>query len=365
MSNKRLKDHRGNSCLNCNHPLDITDKYCPNCSQKNSNKRLTLRDFIDEFLANFYAYDSKVKNTVISLFTKPGQAAKEFIAGKRLHYANPFRFYLSVSLVYFILLGFINNFTPSNDNAYHFDDGKEATKDSIANAESELKAEKQLDSIYKLGTFEEKKAIDYAKKKNDTLYTEKQLAKKNAIAGLYYKINTYTSFIEKSKETDYNKILDTLQHGKTNWNKYLLKKSFQIVEMNTSGSSASEKFFTYFTDKLTFILFISLPFLTLNFLLLYFRSKLNYAEHLVFVFSVMSFVFLVLLLFECFNLLIDIRLDGIIVLGLFFYFYKALRKFYGQSRLKTIIKFVLLNFMLSITAVFVGLLMLLFVFILY
>lgn len=367
MSSKRLKDHRGNSCLNCNHPLDITDKYCPNCSQKNSNKRLTLKDFIEEFLANFYAYDSKVKNTIRSLFTKPGQAAKEFIAGKRMFYANPFRFYLSISLVYFILLGLINNFSPADDNAYHFENEKikETPIDSLAQAESEKKAEKELDSVLKLNAFQDKELGAVFKKKNDTLYTEKQLAKKNAITSLYYKIDTYTSFIEKSKETDYNKILDTLKHDSTNWNKFLLKKCFQIIEMNTSGSTSSEKFFNYFIDKLTFILFISLPFLTFNFALLYYRSKLNYAEHLVFVFSVMSFVFLILFLFEFLNLFTAIKLDGFIFLGLYFYFYKALRNFYGQSRLKTIIKFVLLNFMLSITAVFVGLLMLLFVFILY
>jgi hypothetical protein len=364
VSNKRIKDHRGNSCLNCKHPLDITDKFCPNCSQKNSNKRLTIKDFIDEFLANFYAYDSKVKNTVFSLFTKPGQAAKEFIHGKRLFYSNPFRFYLSISLLYFILLSIINNFTPSDDNLYHFQNEKETQLDSIAKIESDKTAEK-IDSILLSDEFRNGKLIAEKKKKNDTLYTEEQLSKKNTIIGLFYKVDTYISFIEKSKQTDYNEILDTLQHEKTNWNKYLLKKSFQIVEMDTDGSSAVEKFISYFEDKLTFILFLSLPFLTLNFVLLYYRSKLNYAEHLVFVFSVMSFVFLVLLLFEFFNLLIDIHLDSIIGLGLYFYFYKALRNFYGQSRLKTIIKFVLLNFMLSLTAAIVGFMMLLFVFIIY
>ena len=36
---------RGVECLNCGHPLDLSDKYCPNCSQANSVKKLTLRDF--------------------------------------------------------------------------------------------------------------------------------------------------------------------------------------------------------------------------------------------------------------------------------------------------------------------------------
>lgn len=364
MSNKRLKDYRGNTCLNCKHPLDITDKYCPNCSQKNSNKRLTVKDFINEFLANFYAYDSKIKNTIFSLFTKPGNAAKEYIAGKRMFYANPFRFYLSISLVYFILLNLINNFTLSKDNIYYHPNENETINDSITKVETEKTSEK-IDSLLLTEEFKEGKALFDKKNKIDTFYSEKQLENKNFFSRIFYKMETYSNYIEKSKETDFIKILDTLKHDTTNWNKFLLKKSFQMTEMNASDSSGTEKFLNYFTEKLTFILFISLPFLALNFMLLYYRSKLNYAEHLVFVFSVMSFVFLVLFLNECLNLLININLEIIISLGLYFYFYKALRNFYEQSRLKTIIKFVLLNFMLSITAVFVGMLMLLFVFILY
>lgn len=111
MSSKNIKNYRGITCLNCNHPLDISDKFCPNCGQKNTTKRLTIKDFVDEFLANFYAYDSKVKRTIISLFTKPGIAAMDFITGKRLYYANPFRFYLSLSLIYFIFMGIVSKFS--------------------------------------------------------------------------------------------------------------------------------------------------------------------------------------------------------------------------------------------------------------
>ena len=115
-STKEIKNYRGLKCLNCNHPLDISDKFCPNCGQKNTTKRLNLKDFVDEFLANFYAYDSKVKRTIVSLFTKPGIAARDFINGKRMYYANPFRFYLSISLIYFIFNGIVTKFGNETTN---------------------------------------------------------------------------------------------------------------------------------------------------------------------------------------------------------------------------------------------------------
>ena len=107
MAKFQPRKYRGTLCQNCEHPLDMSDKFCCNCGQINSQKRLSMRDFVNEFFANFYAYDSKINNTIRTLFTKPGKMAFDFINGKRNSYANPFRFYLSVSLVYFILNSFL------------------------------------------------------------------------------------------------------------------------------------------------------------------------------------------------------------------------------------------------------------------
>jgi hypothetical protein len=86
---------------------------------------------------------------------------------------------------------------------------------------------------------------------------------------------------------------------------------------------------------------------------------------MVFVFSVMSFVFLLFFLAALINLLINIDLSPFIPIVLLFYLYKALRNFYQQSRLKTILKFVLLTFMLPTTALFVAVIMVFIGFILY
>jgi len=102
---------RGTECLNCGHLLDISDKYCPNCSQANSTKKIVLKDFIDEFFSSLINYDSKLLKTLYTLLTKPGTITKDYINGKRVSYTNPFRFLLSLAFLYLLMATYNNAFS--------------------------------------------------------------------------------------------------------------------------------------------------------------------------------------------------------------------------------------------------------------
>ncbi|MEC7265638.1 MAG: DUF3667 domain-containing protein, partial [Bacteroidota bacterium] len=112
---------RGVSCLNCGHPLDISDKYCPNCSQANSTKKLTLKDFVDEFFSSVINYDSKLLKTLSALLWRPGAITKDYINGKRVSYTNPFRFLLSLAFIYFLMFTFNNRFAELDKSFKDFD----------------------------------------------------------------------------------------------------------------------------------------------------------------------------------------------------------------------------------------------------
>ena len=96
-SRKSLR-YRGNECLNCGHPLEISDRYCSYCGQLNSTKKLSLQDYFGEFIISIVNYDSRFRYTVKDLLFKPGVITRNFTSGKRMRYANPFRFFLSVGL---------------------------------------------------------------------------------------------------------------------------------------------------------------------------------------------------------------------------------------------------------------------------
>lgn len=382
MGLKTTKGYRGTQCRNCEHPLDVSERFCPNCGQKNSDKRLSLNDFINELLANFYSYDSKIKRTVQSLFTKPGGAALEFISGKRAKYANPFRFYLSVSLVFFILNGFLTKFsigynhqkknTDLVENKNFFQNQVENDSvplsqqffDTIPDSLKQQEKEnlQKLDSLFK-------KTTKKQSKRKDTIVT---FANESSLSGYWFlkrslkKWDVFSDHYKLHKKDNIDSCLVAINYETTPWNRYLYKKGIDANDVfNLSNDKQKKAFGNFMLAQLPFLLFLALPFLTLNFSLLYFSKHLNYAEHLVFVFNFMTFLFLIFLANEIINIIIPFKFSGFITLGILYYFYRALRNFYKQGRWKTLLKFIILTFLLTITASVVAFFMLIFVFLLY
>ena len=111
---RKAAKYRGVKCLNCSHPLDLSDVYCSYCGQINSMKKLSLGDYIKEFFSSIVNYDSRLRYTLKDILFKPGTITKNYVGGQRLKYANPFRFFLSVSIIYFLLQSLITTFSGNN-----------------------------------------------------------------------------------------------------------------------------------------------------------------------------------------------------------------------------------------------------------
>jgi hypothetical protein len=137
-----------------------------------------------------------------------------------------------------------------------------------------------------------------------------------------------------------------------------LKRRFvkRAIEINNKYRQDPEEAFKKFTEgllhRLPYLLFVSLPLFALILKLVYFRRKqFYYADHGVFTIHTYVFTFLVLMVIFGITKL-DEATDwnlglGIAALFLFqyFYLYKAMKRFYGQRRAKTILKFLLVTFL--------------------
>ncbi len=92
----------GRACENCGAPLSAS--YCGRCGQKavglNRPALALLRDLLD----GFFSLDGKFWRTVISLYRRPGQAARNFLDGRRACQSPPVRLYVISALVF--VLGF-------------------------------------------------------------------------------------------------------------------------------------------------------------------------------------------------------------------------------------------------------------------
>ncbi|WP_299289135.1 DUF3667 domain-containing protein [uncultured Mucilaginibacter sp.] len=73
------------NCLNCTNP--ITDKFCPNCGQKSTVHRYSLKHFVEhDLIHGIWHIDNGIVFTIKELFTSPGHSIREFINGKRVSY---------------------------------------------------------------------------------------------------------------------------------------------------------------------------------------------------------------------------------------------------------------------------------------
>lgn len=325
------KPYRSDKCLNCDHPLDVSDRFCSNCGQRNSIKRLTLGHFFDEFLSNFYAYDSKLRRSVASMFLKPGGVARAFCEGKRNTYANPFRLYLSVSLVFFIITGIISKW--DNNTLIKETQTFQVERDSIFNANAPVQFRLE----------------DSLKTPETKMYTEAEVLKYPFFKRILLKTQTFVQYIDKNPNKNALEALKDLDYQPTSWNIYLFKKSKDSQSLFDGEGQGTTNFINYLQAKMPFILFLSLPLLTFCFKLVYIRHDITYAEHMVFVFSFMTFVFLMFLINTLTEFFFDFNIGSILSAGIAFYFYKSLRFFYQEQRWKTLIKFVILNGLLIIS----------------
>jgi len=95
-------------CLNCTEPLENRHRFCPNCGQS-TQKEETVRSLIGHFLNDYFSYDSKIIRSVKPLFAEPGRLTLEYIQGKRIQYIPPFRLFIFLSIIFFLLMEWFNS----------------------------------------------------------------------------------------------------------------------------------------------------------------------------------------------------------------------------------------------------------------
>ncbi|NND64259.1 MAG: DUF3667 domain-containing protein [Flavobacteriaceae bacterium] len=395
---RKAEKYRGPECLNCGHPLKLSDVYCSYCGQLNTTKNLSLKDFFGEFIGSIITYDSRFRYTLKDLLFKPGVITRNYVHGQRLKYANPFRFFLSVSIIYFLLQGIISSFTgesqfiqnTADKSGPNFELKKDGDNFKLVRADhdtldldSVLLGQKEnlnsilneqgvnldsmlanegvdLDSILSSDEIVHAQDVDsifkdmsWFKRKKDTTqsyeyYSEEDLDTLGSAGKFFQRFILYRNFYKTTNIKDPNLALDSLKHNKSNYNRWAYQKNeaFEQIEDNP------REFATYLLEKTPFFVFFFAPIYALFFWLIYSKKKHTYMEHMIFIFHIFSFVFLASLI--C--LIPDTILGNEIFVSILylligpFYFYKALRNFYKQNRLITIIKFIFLNWVFFISA---------------
>ncbi len=95
-------------CKNCG--IGFKGNYCFNCAQKASTTRLKTGNVLEEFWHNFTHTDTSAFGLFGAMLINPGRVVREYIAGKRKKYFNPFTFFILATAVLIFITEKIFNY---------------------------------------------------------------------------------------------------------------------------------------------------------------------------------------------------------------------------------------------------------------
>jgi hypothetical protein len=93
-------------CKNCDAVL--LGRFCASCSQAADVHVPTTRELAHDLFEGLTHSDSRLWRTLTTLWFKPGKLTEEFVAGRRVAYLPPFRLYLILSIVFFLMASFLH-----------------------------------------------------------------------------------------------------------------------------------------------------------------------------------------------------------------------------------------------------------------
>ena len=98
-------------CANCGSLL--SGRYCSACGQRADTGAHTIGHFIGEAAEVLTHADSRLWRTLWPLLARPGFLTREYLAGRRARYLQPFRLYLITSVLFFVLSAVLTGGTGS------------------------------------------------------------------------------------------------------------------------------------------------------------------------------------------------------------------------------------------------------------
>lgn len=100
-------------CKNCS--TEFESKFCPECGQRATIKRLDSEYIINDLPSAFFSLDKGFLFTLKELFTRPGHTIREFIEGKRIKLYKPVAFYIIMGTAFILSANLLNKNTIIGD----------------------------------------------------------------------------------------------------------------------------------------------------------------------------------------------------------------------------------------------------------
>ena len=346
-------------CANCDAPL--SGEYCSSCGQRHEPHVHHLSHFAGEAFESITHADSRLWRTLGYLLVKPGRLTMEFFSGRRARQLPPFRLYLVISLFFFLVAGLSRNIVDDYESP--------ATPESVAalnaaadNLETQMATTPGIESAVQ-------QLRDRAARQQDEIDAGKAAAAGNPIGRQPPGADTSDTAGDDADEAPATKPHQKKAHR----DRVRFGFCEGVVDPGLTGSWSDRSMYAYcqklnkmsgralleaMVHNIPKAMFVFLPLLAAFMKLLYWRPKRYYVEHLLFLVHNHAFVFLalgIMILLARTPVIGDhtALLDTAIWLYMTWYIFRAMRVYYGQSRLLTTGKYFVIWFAYVVTSAIV------------
>ncbi len=329
-------------CLNCSATLE--GPYCYQCGQKHKPHRESFWHIFIHFTGDFLHFDSKVFRTFRPLLFRPGQLARDYVEGKRVRYLDPIRMYVFLSIVFFFLFFWSNK----QDTQPAGETMTEVSTDSLSSGD-------KTDTLSLPPLSRSDSTLADSVVTQHTVDTLLRTAPWDSLIA-------DTSSHRQGPQTvaEYRRQQDSLPAAERDG---IMRRSFQekVLRLqdaaNKDSSEMVERLSETFMKNLPKLLFLLLPFIALILKLLYIRRRVYYTDHFFFMVFFYCFVFTVYSVTIPLDHWLRLGLGNWMILGSMIYLLLAMKRFYGQSWARTVVKMCLLlmiSFVVLLVAVIIN-----------
>ncbi len=238
-------------CKNCDNKF--SGKFCSNCGQSVKELERPIRFMIADFMGTIITFDTRLIKTLATVLFKPGRLTLDYLAGKRARYMPPFRFYLFISFVMFLLMSVVTNNSIS--------DNYDKTKKSVESGKTEIAA-----------------MVDSVKYSQDSVY----VAAREAI-----KAELDSAQVDSTQLDKVDRFISTIETA--------VEDADEEDSKYTKTAKMIKDYPELYVNKLyqftSWSLFLFMPIFAFFLWISFFRTRQLYIGHLIFSLNIHSFIF--------------------------------------------------------------------------
>ncbi len=305
-------------CLNCG--AVVKETYCPNCGQPNYEPRESFRHIMTHFITDYLHLDENFFSSLKHLLLKPGFLTNKYNIGQRTKYVHPFRLYIFITIVFFI----------------------------VQSTGNKLKTPQKLSDVVDTSQLDSSEIQDY----NDIKFN-------------------YSGYDTFSVDTSVEQYLSRQELLPDSAKDSYIQSFFRKKEIlaNQKEFNLNEKLIENFKHNIPKMMFLMLPLFALILYVLFRKKKLYYVEHFYHAVFLHSFFYITKLLFTLPDRLLpetyDIYVNILFIAIIGTYLFKSLRVVYDENGASTLFKltisivfYFIFLFILMLLNVFVSFLLL-------